>query len=381
MPIANEVKKRFNPRLFLIRLGDNCNLNCAYCYVNRGQGEISTDTLDTLIELISKWIIKNVDQKVYIAFIGGEPLLFRNKIDYFIRNISKVLKKRLNKVSFKIQSNGTLISREIVSWIKENNIRIGISLDGPEDIHDHIRRDMKNEGSYNSVVEGIRLLKLSKIEPFVITVITRYSYNKIDRIVELLNHLGIHYFRMNPILPIKKEHQNLALTPNQFFQSIQQLVASLIKLNKKGFKIKESNLENLFVAFLGLTPRNICFRHPCGAGLDMLVFNYDGRIYPCDNLISNEFIIGNIGSTSGINELGSSEVIYKLISRVPPKECERCGLQYLCNGGCLARIWNEKKTINGKSSWYCEFYRRVAPYLFEILLEEPEFIRGMLKSK
>ncbi|MEX2690623.1 MAG: radical SAM protein [Candidatus Njordarchaeum guaymaensis] len=375
-------QKMFNPRLFIIRMGDYCNLACSYCYIKRRNLKISLDLLDKYVELISKWSVKSEKNKLSIAFLGGEPLFFIKEIDYFITNLKRKLPKGVyKKISFKIQSNGTLITLNLVKWIKEKNIRIGISLDGPKYIHDLVRKNKNNEGSYDLTVRGIQLLQSNGIEPFIITVITKYNYNKVDEIVGNLVDLGIHYFRMNPILPIRREHWELAVSPEQFSQSMRDLINSLIKFNKNKFKIKESNLEDLLLVFLGLVPKNICFRHPCGAGLDMLVFNSDGGIYPCDNLVSKEFLMGHIDDINSIEELETNEIVQKLSLRNRPEECNRCILRSICNGGCLARINAEGRSINDRSLWYCEFYKRITPVIFEILLDEPEFIRGMLKSK
>ena len=305
-----KMRREFLPKLFIIKISNKCNMRCAYCYSKRSNNELSEGALEHIAELIASWIRKRKLKKVKIGFLGGEPLLDRDKIEFFITKLNSIIDKNEKVIEYAIQTNGTIITREIIEWIKERKIKIGISLDGPKEINDAARKLVDGEGSYELVRKNIRKLIEAEIEPKIITVINKNDWNKVREVINNFIELGIMEFRLNPILPVNSEAKKLEITPEQYYQAMKEAVETIIELRTKGIKTIERTTLSYISMLKGKT-NNICLRKPCGAGIDMLVFNNDEAIYPCDMIIQEEFRIAWINEISDLSELERNKTIIK----------------------------------------------------------------------
>lgn len=149
--VANDKIMPVNALLLIIT--DNCNMACTYCYgrfgLNRKENQMTKDTVRKTIDLCHKLNIKQV------AFFGGEPLL---NFKVIVEAIEYSRLKKLD-INFGMTTNGTLVTEEIADYLKKNNVRVSVSIDGPEDIHNISRRYKDNTSTYNDVLNGISILK------------------------------------------------------------------------------------------------------------------------------------------------------------------------------------------------------------------------------
>ena len=151
---------------FVLKIASRCNLNCSYCYVyNKGDETwrarpalMGDHVVDAALDRIREWCIQSGQDEVRITFHGGEPLLAgRARLDRFARRCRDRLKE-IGQVQFNIQTNGTLIDEAWADLFAEHEIEVGISLDGPAEVHDSTRVDHKGRGSYERVARGIEIL-------------------------------------------------------------------------------------------------------------------------------------------------------------------------------------------------------------------------------
>ena len=358
------MSSEFIPTLFIIKISSECNLKCEYCYTRKNKGELSEETLAHIANLIVNWIKKNNLKRIKIGFLGGEPLLFTEKIEFFISQLYSLMNGKNDAISLSIQSNGTLLTKEKIRWIKKRKIIIGVSLDGPEEINDTARKFPDGSGSYKIIRNHIQDLIKANIEPRIITVIHKYNWNKVAEIINHFVNLGVRIFRFNPILPANKYAEEFSITPNQFFEAMKETYNTLETLKRQGIEVIEKTTRDFIFLLKGYIT-NMCLKDPCGAGLNMLVFNNDGWIYPCDMLIHEEFKMRPINETKDISELKRNSVLKKLIDRRRkiPKKCINCIFRSYCNGGCPARILSEKLNRYSISKWHCEFLQKYLVYL------------------
>ena len=153
--------------ILILKTVERCNLNCKYCYFFNGGDEsykkhppfISKSTIGDLIQFLKQGVEDLLLKHILVVFHGGEPLL--QPIKQF-EEICLMLLKELSPVvqlSFKVQTNATLISDEWIDIFSKYNVSVGISIDGPKEYNDVDRVDHKNRGSYDSVRQGIELLQ------------------------------------------------------------------------------------------------------------------------------------------------------------------------------------------------------------------------------
>ncbi len=164
MDAAREPAPALSP--FILKVASRCNLNCSYCYVyNKGDTSwrrrpalMSEATFDATIERIATHCRRSGQRSVQISFHGGEPTLMRPaKFAAMCAKARDRLSPIVN-VGLSIQTNGTRLDERWIDILREHEVQIGISLDGPQDTHDRFRVDHKGRGSYDSVARGIERL-------------------------------------------------------------------------------------------------------------------------------------------------------------------------------------------------------------------------------
>jgi len=292
----------FKPTFFVIDLTYKCNLNCIYCVrkrfnYNKNNSNISKQILTKIVELIKQAVDKFNLDRVYIQPYGGEPTLYNELIFY----LDDLLNTTIGKGKYKIvlETNGIGITPDIAHEFYRRGIGIGLSIDGPENVHDMQR----GRGSYRVVVNALNNLinagyKMEEIG--VISVITKYSIDKLDTIVNhLINELGFTIVHLN--YPIHSS-DNVRPQIEIYAREIVRVFTELIN-NNKNIKIRPLT-ELIFSMFIGHS-HSVCYQYDgCYAGMSMLSFDIHGNIYPCPELVGlSEYALGNINRISGIEDI------------------------------------------------------------------------------
>jgi uncharacterized protein len=166
-PISSEGIAKRTSLMFVLKVISRCNLNCSYCYVYHKGDEtwrdrpfvMSDEVFLAAAEQIRRWCLRSGQHRVDILFHGGEPLLagserFAGWCNRLLETLSGVA-----TVSFNLQTNGVLIDESWVRLFRTYNFGVGVSLDGPRDIHDRFRVTRKGSGSYDRVATAVRVMK------------------------------------------------------------------------------------------------------------------------------------------------------------------------------------------------------------------------------
>jgi uncharacterized protein len=159
---------------FILKVASRCNLDCSYCYVYnkadtgwRGRPALMPDqTFDRTLERIAQHIRASGQQEVELLFHGGEPTLVGPRR---FASMCERAEERLADVALTLsmQTNGTRLTPEWAAVLRDHDVRIGVSLDGPKAINDVARVDRRGRGSYDTVAHGIEVLRAAEI-PFAI---------------------------------------------------------------------------------------------------------------------------------------------------------------------------------------------------------------------
>jgi uncharacterized protein len=157
--------------LMLKPVGSRCNLNCSYCYYLKQSSVSDVMDIQILKRAIEETVLLNDTPEISFCWHGGEPLMAG--IDFFIKAVeiqNEAVEKKVRN-GFKkpiiintIQTNGTLINRNWCRFFSENNFLVGISIDGPEEIHNYYRVNRAGERLYEKVIEGLELLRDNDVE-------------------------------------------------------------------------------------------------------------------------------------------------------------------------------------------------------------------------
>ncbi|MDQ7825557.1 MAG: radical SAM protein [Candidatus Eremiobacteraeota bacterium] len=360
------------PSFFSIHVTESCNFRCTYCYgdaPSRGK-KMKKETLRAIIDGIFLHFSR---QDVTIEFHGGEPLLARGLIEAGCRQIRELWKaKPHRRFRILIQTNGSLITSEDIDFFREHDISVGVSMDGPREIHDRNRVYHGGKGTFRDTMRGFSLLRSHGIEGGVLAVVEEpRDYVPVAR---FLLEIGVTGFRLNHMVcqgrgevdPLKAHSRGEA-----FAREYLELVDFLDEYGKAH---REERLDvwpvNIMLFHLAETHRPfMCMRSPCGAGSHGLGFDYRGDIYPCEQLAGfGELRVGSIFDKLPLDELlGESPVIKTLRERRVERieKCCTCPWRNFCGGGCAAESFSCYHDL-AHEDLHCTFYRRT----FENLMWE-----------
>lgn len=351
-----------------------CNIRCKYCFYhsiaeNRQTESYGIMTVD-LLEIMVKKALEYADHACTFAFQGGEPTLAG--LDFFKKLIELEKKYNTKKVQINnaLQTNGIVIDEEWAKFLHENNFLVGLSLDGPKDIHDANRVDARDTGTFNKVMHTVELFNKYKVEYNILFVVNGYVARHASKIYNFFKKHNFRYLQFIPCLDALHEQpgeNEFSLKPERFTYFLKSLFDLWYEDIVKGDMISIRYFDNLVGMFMGYRPEACGMTGICQC---QFVVEADGGVYPCDFYVIDQWHLGNIQDKS-LEELRSSENGQKFIEdskHVDPK-CRECKWLNLCRGGCRR---SREPFVEGKPAlnYYCpsymEFFEYAAPKMQKI---------------
>lgn len=344
----------------------SCNLRCKYCFYKdvsenrkeKNYGLMSYETLETIV----KKVFEYGDNMVGFAFQGGEPTLAG--LDFYKNLISMQEKYNIRKVKVNnaIQTNGMLIDDEWAEILANNNFLVGLSLDGPKDIHDQNRIDINEAGSYKRVEKAIESLNKYKVEYNILSVVTKSIARHVEKIYKYYGKNGFYYLQFIPCLDElgSQAGKNVySLTPEMYGDFLKKLFDLWYKDFKQGKRISIRMFDNIIQMLLGLRPEACDMNGYCSSNL---VIEADGSCYPCDFYVIDKWKMGNIAENS-IKDLLQGEKAKKFIEESigMPNNCSQCKFLSICRGGCRRHYEPANKKALGEN-YFCSAYKDFYEY-------------------
>lgn len=183
-------------KLLILQPTPFCNINCSYCYLpNRDVKErMSADTFDKVLERLAE--SNFVGDKISFVWHAGEPLAL--PLSYYQSFFGRIESSPLrDKVSHNIQTNGMLVNDAWCELFREHRVNVGVSLDGPEFLHDEHRRDRRGMGTLARALEGVECLQRNSVDFHVIAVLTSKSLDYADEIFNFFLGLDVNMLGFN----------------------------------------------------------------------------------------------------------------------------------------------------------------------------------------
>ena len=328
--------------------GSACNLDCAYCFfldkevLYPGSKFRMNDSL--LEQYIRQTIEAHQEQVVNIAWQGGEPTLMG--LDFFRRALALAEKYRRPGMSFlhTMQTNGTLLDDEWAAFFKENNFLIGISLDGPRELHHAYRVDKGGRPTFDRVMRGVRLLQKHGVEFNVLTTVNRINGDHPLEVYRFLrDEVGTDWMQFIPVVErINADGQTIyqegdrvsdrSVLPDQFGRFLSAMFDEWVRHDVGHVFVQtfEASLRN----WLGMESSGMCvFNETCGTGL---AIEHNGDLYSCDHFVEPKFLLGNIENTHMLEMVASpQQAKFGQDKRdALPDFCRKCDVRFACHGEC-----------------------------------------------
>lgn len=312
---------------------------------------------DAILEkIIFNFLSYKQNGKAIFIWHGGEPTLAG--IDFY-RNVISIQTEISNKLNVplpinRIQTNGVLIDEDWAIFLKENRFGVGVSIDGPKEVHDAQRKYLSGKGSFDDVIRGIEILKKYKVPTAAGAVVTRISLENPIRIFTFLSSY-FSCFDFSPLFSpsLSYDYDQPVITPEEFASFTIQLFDYWWKLDNP--KIRVEMFMNYIEAALGYTPRRCSMSNGCHKFLSV---DGDGSVYPCGRFAGlPEFLVGNI-TNNNFYEIQNSYCYKNYLNQAvfATSECQKCKWYFACHNGCTASryVGNMKfvkKTPFCNSNW------------------------------
>ena len=350
MTTSKVTTDRLPPRIHVLAkpTGSTCNLNCAYCfYLQKEQlypgsrFRMSDEMLETYI---SQLIESHRSNTVTVAWQGGEPTMMG--VDFYRRAIALQEKYARPGMSFEntLQTNGTLLNDEWCEFFRENNFLIGISVDGPRELHDKHRLDRAGKPTFERVMRGLRLLQKHGVEYNILVTVNRTNADHPIQVYKFFrDEVQTSWLQFIPVIervdngkvtPFQKGStvSDRSVKPDQWGRFLTTIFDEWVRHDVG--RIFVQTFEAAVRNWMGPGSSGMCIFDPtCGHGLAL---EHNGDLYSCDHFVEPEYLLGNI-QQSHISELAGSDRQLKFGRDkldTLPGVCLRCEVRFACHGEC-----------------------------------------------
>lgn len=358
-------------------IGPICNLDCKYCFYLEKEALYQDVTKwamreDVLETYIRQYIESQAQPEVHFAWQGGEPTLLG--VDYFRRVIS--LQKQFangKTITNAFQTNGVLLNEEWANFFRDNSFLVGISIDGPRELHDAYRVDKGGQPTFDRVLRGIEVLKQGNVEFNTLTTVHRANSTKPLQVYRFLKDAGSGYMQFIPIVERVASHttQDGLLLVSPEFTGEAQVSSWSVEPRQFGVFLctifdewVRNDVGRYFVQlfdtslqmWLGMESSLCVFRKQCGAALAM---EHCGDVYSCDHFVYPENRLGNI-MDSPLGSLVQSEQQHQFGEAKEtslPRYCRECDVRFACNGECPKHRFTQTPEGEAGLNYLCAGYK------------------------
>jgi uncharacterized protein len=377
--------------------GPSCNLNCTYCYYLEKK-KLYPDKKDfkMTFELLDGYIKQFIEAHevpvVTFTWQGGEPTLMG--LDFYRKALELQKKYAGGKtIDNSFQTNGTRLNTDWCKFFNDNNILVGISIDGAEHNHDHYRRTASGDPTFKRVMKGIELLQKYKVEFNTLSCVNDYNVHFASETYRFLKSIGSIFLQFLPVIERKATFQSeniLSLVANDY---LKEAMVTEWSVNGKDFgkflmtifnEWVRSDVGRYYVQIFDATLANyvgempgICvFAETCG---DALVMEHNGDLFSCDHYVYPEYFLGNIIEKPIIDMVKSQRQFDFGIDKRNklPRYCLQCDVLYACHGECpkhrFLKTPDKQPGLNYLCEGYKMFFHQVEPYM--------EYMAKELKNK
>lgn len=381
-------------------LGSACNLDCNYCYY-RDKNEIYGGSMplmsDELLEAYIRQYLQGASQQqVTFCWHGGEPLMAG--LPFYRKAMALQNKYRGDKtVENTLQTNGILVNDEWCRFFRDNNFLIGLSLDGPEDIHDAYRRDCGGMPTFKRVMGAAEAMSRNGVEYNLLSTVNSRSEGRGVEVYRFLRGVGrfIQFLPVVEYVRLRDGKRPLIVSPDD-----EEAVEAAWSVSATGYgrfmcdvfdEWVARDVGNVFVQLFDVTLANWCgvqpalcsFCETCGDGL---VVEHNGDVYSCDHFVYPEYRLGNITEKELVDMYSSDEqqAFGRDKREALPMECKRCSYYFLCRGECPKHRFgyarNGEPYMNVLCEGYKMFFRHTDPHMryMKTLLDKGEPASGIM---
>lgn len=349
--------------------GARCNLRCSYCYYLEKEHTLPQGVAvmsDQLLErFIRQYIAAQPRDEVLFIWHGGEPMLL--PLEYY-RKIADLQRRYAQgkEVTNVIQTNGTHITDAWCRFLRQEGWLVGVSLDGPQALHDACRRDAAGRGSYDDVLAGICRLNDHGVEWNAMTTVSRANVEHPEAIYDCVAALGSRFLQVSPVVERRKADGTLALPDEAGTLTAESITAKqwgefLCRLFDRWYprdvgRMYVDLFECTVANYAGVTPGICILAEHCGHAAAL---EANGDLYSCDHYAFAQHRLGNLAQQTLTEMMGSAQQQRFADQKAQglPDGCRRCEYRFACHGECPKNRFATAPDGTAGLNYLCEGYR------------------------
>jgi uncharacterized protein len=378
-------------------IGPICNLDCKYCfYLEKEKLYPGTKTWampdEVLEQYVQQYIAAQPGDEIHFAWQGGEPTLLG--LDFFRRVVDLQQRHAGGKtIANALQTNGVLIDDAWGEFLAEHRFLVGVSIDGPRDLHDCYRVDKGQAPTFDRVMRGIAKLKQHKVDFNTLTVVHRRNSQHPVEVYRFLKEIGSGFIQFIPIVErrvasgssdglvlIKPSFGDAAevtewsVEPKAYGTFLSRIFDEWVK--KDVGRVFVQLFDVALESWMGMDASLCVFKKTCGSALAM---EHTGDLYSCDHFVYPENKLGNIMETALENLVDSPQqkAFGQAKSESLPRMCRTCEVRFACNGECPKHRFlttpDGEPGLNYLCAGYKHFFKHIDPYM--------QFMAGELRAQ
>jgi uncharacterized protein len=384
MPTVRTDPKSAPPQFHLMAKpsGSTCNLDCTYCFFLSKEALYPNDASrmpeDILEQYIAQLLQSHRTPEVTVAWQGGEPTLMG--LDFFRRSVALVEQYRRpgQRVSYTMQTNGVLLDDQWCDFLKEHDFLVGLSVDGPADMHDTYRVNRGGKGTHREVMKGLAALRRHGVEVNILCTVNAANAEHGAQVYRYFrDELGARWMQFIPIverataetLPIANQGWSERpggerLLYTQTGSLVTERSVGGLQYGRFLVDIYEEwirgDVGTVFVQLFDVTLQayfgqySLCIHAPtCGTALAV---EHNGDLYSCDHFVEPDYLLGNIRDTHMLDLVASPEqrAFGQAKRDTLTEQCRTCEVLALCNGGCPKDRFIESRDGEPGHNYLCE---------------------------
>ncbi|MCF8482408.1 MAG: quinohemoprotein amine dehydrogenase maturation protein [Rhodospirillum sp.] len=369
----------------VLNVNTGCNLSCTYCYkedlTTPAKGlRMGFETARQSVDLLFTQAAAR--DRVNVVFFGGEPLTNLPLIKQVVAYAGDKAKAEGKTVDFSLTTNATLLTEEIVDWLDAHAFALTVSMDGPKALHDLNRRTIGGQGSYDVVVDKVRmLLGRYRSRPIGARVTLTRGVTDVAAIHKhLRDELGFYEVGFGPVTSGPMTSFNLPEDDLlQVFSAMKDLGEVYVEAAIAGRNIGFSNMHQLLTDIARGTRKAV----PCGAGLGMLAVDGEGDLHLCHRFVGSDQ--PTYGSVSGGIDVARLGAFIETAQDRTGRDCATCRIRSFCAGGCYHESYARSGDPHAPVAHYCDLMRDwvdfgVSAYT-RITRANPSFLRHHVEPR
>ncbi len=324
-------------------------------------------SIETLERFIKQYIEDQPEgtPEVNFGWQGGEPTLMGLKFYQLAVELQEQYSRPGMRVSNSLQTNGVLLDDQWGEFLHEYNFLVGISIDGPEMLHDRYRRDMKDRGSFKSVMAGLETLKKHEVEFNTMTCVQNDNGDHPEEVYDFLKEIGSRFFQFIPIVEPDGEGQvsYRSVEPQQYGSFLNGVFDHWLDQEDIG-TIFVRDFDCLLAQVVGQVASMCVYMETCGRAT---AIEHNGDLYCCDHFVNPEDLLGNVAEST-LSEMVdcAKQIKFGRDKRdALPRYCLECDYLVYCNGGCpkdrLTNTTDGEPGMNYLCAGYQLYYDHTLP--------------------